>query len=265
MLEGFLALPIWLIALISISVPLVIVIPVVKLILSARIRPEGDDTEGLVAVFGFIGTVFALLLAFVIVNVWSDQVSAQNTLFAETATLKFIIEEAQAFDPKLTPIMKGLTLNYLDAVSKYEVDTRAPSGGDPRAEAAFRKIIDAFKFLKQSLEGNDDLASEAAVVVDQAKQLIFNRADRVSRASGSLNGMTTLICVILALLTVLSMALLPAPSRRWVKWVQSLGVATAVGLVMSLVFYMSSDAYSQKVEHEQIDLLEQIFDKPALK
>ncbi|MBJ7460822.1 MAG: DUF4239 domain-containing protein [Ilumatobacteraceae bacterium] len=265
MLEGFLALPIWLIVLISISVPLVVVIPVVKLILSARIRPEGDDTEGLVAVFGFIGTVFALLLAFVIVNVWSDQVSAQNTLFDETATLKFVIEEAQTFDPKLTPIMKGLTLNYLDAVSKYEVDTRAPSGGDPRAEAAFRKIIDAFKFLKQSLEGNDDLASEAAVVVDQAKQLIFNRADRVSRASGSLNGMTTLICVILALLTVLSMALLPAPSRRWVKWVQSLGVATAVGLVMSLVFYMSSDAYSQKVEHEQIDLLEQMFDKPALK
>ena len=119
--------------------------------------------------------------------------------------------------------------------------------------------------MKQTLEGNDDLASEAAVVVDQAQQLIFNRADRVSRASGSLNGMTTLICIILALLTVLSMALLPAPSRRWVKWVQALGVATAVGLVMSLVFYISSDAYSQEVEHEQIDLLEQLFEKSAPK
>ena len=96
MLEGFLALPIWLIALISIGVPIVIVIPIVKLILSTRIRNEGDDTEGLVAVFGFIGTVFALLLAFVIVNVWNDQVSAQDTLFAETATLKFVIEEAQS-------------------------------------------------------------------------------------------------------------------------------------------------------------------------
>jgi hypothetical protein len=265
MLEGFLALPVWLIVLISVGVPVAIVIPVVQAVLNTRIRTEGDDTEGLVAVFGFIGTAFALLLAFVIVNVWSDQVSAQNTLFNETSTLKFVIEEAQAFDPKLTPIMKGLTLNYLDAVSKYEVDARAPSGGDPRAEAAFRKIIDAFKFLKQSLEGNDDLASEAAVVVDQAKQLIFNRADRVSRASGSLDGVTTLICLILALLTVLSVALLTAPSRRWIKWAQTLGVATAVGLVMTLVFYMSSDAYSQKVEHEQIDLLEQLFDKPAPK
>ena len=257
MLDGFLAFPIWLIALISIGVPIVIVIPIVKLILSTRIRNEGDDTEGLVAVFGFIGTVFALLLAFVIVNVWNDQVSAQDTLFAETATLKFVIEEAQAFDPKLTPIMKGLTLNYLDAVSKYEVDARAPSGGDPRAEAAFRKIIDAFKFLKQSLEGNDDLASEAAVVVDQAKQLIFNRADRVSRASGSLNGMTTLICVILALLTVLSVALLTAPSRRWIKWVQSMGVAVAVGLVMSLVFYIASDDYTRKAEDDLIKRVEQ--------
>jgi predicted exporter len=103
------------------------------------------------------------------------------------------------------------------------------------------------------------------VIVDQATQLIFNRADRVSRASGSLNGMTTLICIILALLTVLSMALLPAPSRRWVKWVQAFGVATAVGLVMALVFYISSDAYSQEVEHEQIDLLEQLFEKSAPK
>lgn len=265
MLEGFLALPIWLIVLISIGVPVVIVIPVVQGVLNTRIRTEGDDTEGLVAVFGFIGTSFALLLAFVIVNVWSDQVAAQNTLFNETSTLKFVVEEAQAFDPKLSPIMKGLTLNYLDAMSKYEVDARAPSGGDPRAEAAFRKIIDAFKFLKQSLEGKDDLASEAAVVVDQATQLIFNRAHRVSRASGSLDGITTLICIILALLTVLSVALLTSPSRRWIKWVQTLGVATAVGLVMTLVFYMSSDAYSQKVEHEQIDLLEQLFEKPALK
>ena len=128
MLEGFLALPVWLIVLISVGVPIVIVIPVVQGVLTTRIRTEGDDTEGLVAVFGFIGTSFALLLAFVIVNVWSDQVAAQNTLFNETSTLKFVVEEAQSFDPKLAPIMKGLTLDYLDAMSKYEVDARAPSG-----------------------------------------------------------------------------------------------------------------------------------------
>jgi hypothetical protein len=69
--------------------------------------------------------------------------------------------------------------------------------------------------------------------------------------------MTTLVCIVLALLTVLTMALLPAPSRRWIKWVQSLGVAISVGLVMSLVFYIASDDYTRKAEDEQIKRVEQ--------
>ena len=68
--------------------------------------------------------------------------------------------------------------------------------------------------------------------------------------------MTTLVCVVLALLTVLTMALLPAPSRRWIKWVQSLGVAISVGLVMSLVFYIASDDYTRTAEDDQIKRVE---------
>ena len=43
------------------------------------------------------------------------------------------------------------------------------------------------------------------------------------------------------------MALLPAP-RRWVKWVQTLAVAVAVavGLVMSLVFYIASGGHQTR-------------------
>ena len=131
MLEGFLAFPLWLIVLISIGTPVVIVIPIVKAIFNARIQAEGDDTEGLVAVFGFIGTAFTLLLAFIIVNVWSGQVSAQNILFDETTTLESIIVETRAFDPKLAPVMKGLTIDSLESVRKYEIDTDPPAGGDP--------------------------------------------------------------------------------------------------------------------------------------
>ena len=91
------------------------------------------------------------------------------------------------------------------------------------------------------------------------KQLVHDRENTVSRnsASGSLDGMTTLICIVLALLTVLTMALLPTPSRRWIKWMQSVGVAVAVGLVMSLVFYIGSDDFTRKAESEQIKRVEQ--------
>lgn len=257
MLEGFLAFPLWLIVLISIGVPVLLVIPVVKAIFNARIQAEGDDTEGLVAVFGFIGTAFTLLLAFIIVNVWSDQVSAQNILFDETTTLESIIVETRAFDPKLAPVMKGLTIEYLENVRKYEIDTTAPAGGDPRAEEAFEKLLEEFNILEKDLESDDNKKAEAQIILEEVKQLVDDRENRVSSASGSLDGMTTLVCIVLALLTVLTMALLPAPSRRWIKWVQSLGVAISVGLVMSLVFYIASDDYTRKAEDEQIKRVEQ--------
>ncbi len=256
MLEAFLAFPLWLIVLISIGVPVAIVIPVVKAIFNARIQAEGDDTEGLVAVFGFIGTAFTLLLAFIIVNVWSEQVSAQNILFDETITLESIIVETRAFDPKLAPSIKGLTIDYLESVRKYEIDTDPPAGGDPRAGVAFEKLLEEFNILEKDLE-SDNKKAAAQIILEEVKQLVDDRENRVSSASGSLDGMTTLVCIILALLTVLTMALLPAPSRRWIKWVQSLGVAVAVGLVMSLVFYIASDAYTRNAEDEQIRRVEQ--------
>jgi uncharacterized membrane protein len=68
---------------------------------------------------------------------------------------------------------------------------------------------------------------------------------------------TTVVCVVLALLTAVAMALLPAPRRR-VKWVQSLGVAVAVGLVISLVFYIASDTYTKEAEDLQIQRIEAV-------
>lgn len=257
MLEGFLAFPLWLIVLISIGIPVLLVIPVVKAIFNARIQAEGDDTEGLVAVFGFIGTAFTLLLAFIIVNVWSDQVSSQNILFDEITTLESIIVETRAFDPKLVPAVKGLTIKYLENMRKYEVDTTPPVGGDPRAEAAFEELLEEFKILVRDLKSDDETAAEVQIVLEEEKQLIHDRQNRVNSASGSLDGMTTMVCIILALLTVLTMALLPVPSRRWIKWVQSMGVAVAVGLVMSLVFYIASDDYTRKAEDDLIKRVEQ--------
>ena len=111
--------------------------------------------------------------------------------------------------------------------------------------------------LEKDLESDDNKKAEAQIILEEVKQLVDDRENRVSSASGSLDGMTTLVCIILALLTVLTMALLPAPSRRWIKWVQSLGVAVSVGLVMSLVFYIASDDYTRKAEDEQIRRVEQ--------
>jgi glucan phosphoethanolaminetransferase (alkaline phosphatase superfamily) len=79
----------------------------------------------------------------------------------------------------------------------------------------------------------------------------------VNKASAELESIFTLILVLLALLTVISVALLPSRSSTWVKWAQSIGVALSVGLVLSLVFYVASDRFIRSAEQEQIHRVEE--------
>jgi hypothetical protein len=260
MLEAFLSLPPLFIVLICIGLTLVVVVPVVLAVLKGYIKLEQRDTDGQVAVFSFIGTAFTLLLAFIIVNVWSDQSAAQTTLFGETTTLESIILETRAFDPNLAPKVKELVLDYLEDVRKYEIDMTPPSGGDPRTEKAFEKLLEEFNVLEKDIEADAQKKAEAQTMLEEVNKIVDLRDKRVDSPSGTLDGMTTLVCVVLALLTVLAMALLPAPSHPWIKWYQSLGVALAVGIVVSLVFFIASDAYTHRAEDEQFTRVEKSLD-----
>ena len=253
MLATFLALPLPLIVLICVLVPVLVVTPIVLRVSNADVTAESDaGYEGLVALFGFVGTAFALLLAFIIVNVQTEQSAAQATLFSETSTIETMLKEIKAFDPKLTAEVKGLVLDYLELMRVHEIDVRPPTGGDPRAEEAFEKILIRLDKLEKDTPGG-----EAETVLAEAEKFTELRNTRVDLPSGTLDGTTTVVCVVLGLITAMVMALLPAP-RRWVKWVQSFGVAVSVGLVMSLVFHIASDAYTESAEDQQIRRIEQV-------
>jgi hypothetical protein len=246
MLDGFLALPLPLIVLISVGIPVMVVIPIVRLVRNSHVTTEGDHFDGLVALFGFIGTAFALLLAFIIVNVQGDQVSAETSLFSETSSMESILKQTKAYDPSLIPQVKPMILDYLEKMRRNEIDATPPIGGDQQAEAAFSAILTLYDKLDAADPGDDGQA-----LFDEVAKLADLRDSRVDTPPGTLDGVTTVVCVLLALLTAIVMALLPAP-RRWVRWAQALGVAVAVGLVMSLVFYIASDAYTLDSENIQM-------------
>jgi hypothetical protein len=252
-LATFLGLPVGLIVLISLLVPVAIAVPITMKVSNAHVTSgEGFGYEGLISLFGFVGTAFALLLAFIIVNVQREQVSAQSNLFHETSTLESVLEETKEFDPGLVPEVKSMILDYLTVMRANEIAQTPAIGGDPQAEAAFTKILARFDKLAKGSPGD-----AANAVLAEANKLVEIRNLRVDAPAGSLDQTVTVIGVTLALITAAVMALLPAP-RRWVKWVQSLGVAVSVGLVLSLVFYLASDGYTKKSEDLQIASVEQI-------
>jgi len=261
MIESFLTLSPALIISICVLVPIVFAGIITALILKKKIKSSEDDSTVLSPLVGFTGTAFTLLLAFVIVNVWSDQVAKQDVLFAEMTTIENILIESKVIDPVFAPKLKEKVLEYMDDVVKYEIDQKPPVGGDAKTEATFEEALVLIDKLEKELSSDPTKAAEAQSFFEETREWIQDRELRVNKSNAELDTTFTFILIFLALLTVLSVALLPSTTLAWAKWTQSLGTATAVGLVMSLVFYIASDSFTKEAEEQQVIRIEQALAK----
>ena len=261
MLSEFLSIhPIAIIA-ISVAVPMLISVPLVILILKKKIKTSDGDQVVLGPLVDFTGIAFALLLTFVTVNVWSDQQSKQEVLFAEMATIENILIEVKIIAPNYTPELKEKVLQYMDDVVRYEIDKDAPIGGDPETEATFEEILLIIDGMERELAADPATAAEAASLFEETREWISDREIRVNKADAELDDTFTALLLSLALLTILSVSLMPSPTRAWVKWVQTLGTAATVGLVMGLVFYIASDSFTREAEEQQVLRIEEAISK----
>jgi hypothetical protein len=261
MIESFLTLSPALIISICVLVPIVFAGIITALILKKKIKSSEDDSTVLSPLVGFTGTAFTLLLAFVIVNVWSDQVAKQDVLFAEMTTIENILIESKVIDPVFAPKLKEKVLEYMDDVVRYEIDQKPPVGGDAKTEATFEEALVLIDKLEKELSSDPTKAAEAQSFFEETREWIQDRELRVNKSNAELDTTFTFILIFLALLTVLSVALLPSTTLAWAKWTQSLGTATAVGLVMSLVFYIASDSFTKEAEEQQVIRIEQALAK----
>jgi hypothetical protein len=264
MIESFLGLSPLLIISICVIVPIVFSGAITTLILKKKIKSSEDDATVLSPLVGFTGTAFTLLLAFVIVNVWSDQVAKQDVLFAEMTTVENILIEAKIIDPVFAPKLKEKVLEYMDDVVKYEIDQKPPIGGDAKTEATFEEVLVLIDELEKELSSDPTKAAEAQSFFEETREWVQDRELRVNKSNAELDTTFTFILIFLALLTILSVALLPSTTLAWAKWTQSLGTATAVGLVMSLVFYIASDSFTKEAEEQQVIRIEEALAKTPI-
>jgi hypothetical protein len=252
MLEQFLSLSPAAILAASVALPILIAVPLVVLVLNRTIPTSDADAGVLLPMVGFVGTAFSLLLAFVIATVWSAQTGTQALLFAETTTLEDILIEVKAIAPERAPELKTSALAYLDLMREREVDATAPSGGDPAAERAFEATLRLLQQVSAALGADPVRQAQAAGFFDETRRWIQAREVRVNTPTTQLDAVMTWVLLLLALMTVVSVALLPSTATVFAKWAQTIGVALTVGIAMFLVFYISSRAYTQAAEDQQI-------------
>ena len=252
MLGYMLSLGPFAIVVICVILPNLLAVPVVAAVLGRRITLSEADAIVLAPAVGFIGTSFSLLLAFVTVTVWSDQTAGQQVLFNEITTIENVLVQSKTIVPEKATALKASALKYLDSMREREIDGKPPMGGDPATERLFEEALQTINQMEKAISVDPSRQAEATAFFNEAREWIQDREERVNKPLAELDQMIIGILICLALLTVLSVAVLPSTTTVWAKWVQTVGVATTVGLVMSLVFYIASQSFTRQAEDEKI-------------
>jgi hypothetical protein len=233
-------------------VPNLIAVPIVMAIRQGWIASSDGDATVLGPTVGFIGTSFALLLTLLMVSIWSDQTATQKELFDEMTTIQSMLIEARTVAPDRAAALKSSALKYVDLMKERELDATTPTGGDPAVQRAFEETLRVIHDFEKTIVSDPQRAADAQGFLEDTRQWTEDREERVNKPSGQLDVIMVSVLNVLAIFTVVSIALLPSTTSAWAKWVQTLGTATTVGLGMFLVFYISSHAFLKDGEDQQI-------------
>ncbi|EFL15811.1 hypothetical protein [Streptomyces sp. C] len=80
----------------------VIVLALVGSVLATRFFPvlaAGENNDMVGVVLGMFGAIYGIILAFVIVNLWTDLQTAETVVAAEASAVSQIVRDAEAFPP----------------------------------------------------------------------------------------------------------------------------------------------------------------------
>jgi len=260
-MDTFLGFPTWLIIGICVLVPVVVCLIIVPLVISGKYKTQAEDDSVIGPSAAFLGTAFTLLLAFVIVNVWSAESAREEALFREFSQVEDIMLEVSVIDPAMEKEFHDSLQTYVNSLIAKEIEVSPPIGGDDETNNEFQDFLKVVDKSQVELSADKTKATEANGLFTEVQQLISERQTRVNSGGAHLDVIFVAIMALLGLMTVILVSLLPATSSKKSKWVQSLSVAITTGLIMSMVFYISSVGYSHRAEQGQIERILELFNR----
>lgn len=160
-----------------------------------------NDLSNLSSYTGAIATIYTLIIAFIIVEVWSQFNSISTFLASESKALTSIWNYTDYLnDKKIDSKMRKALVEYVKAVTTREKDKAAigERSKHPSKElVSILRVIDSVKF-------NDD--RDAAVfpnLVDSFESLSSSRSERIDASTNRIPPFLSLLFQVLSVLTLL--------------------------------------------------------------
>lgn len=218
-------------ALALIYIGVAVVLTLAAIALAQRFVPQWRDEEAsdkTVGVVAMVMTLFALVLAFLIVNLYSGYEGAANDVGTEANSLSSIVTDVYRFPAREHQLMDAAVARYVREVRTREFPMLRNGQADPKAQAYLSAIFDTLGHYSPTTSSQVAFYRDTS---DDLERLATERNDRLDAASASIPGPLLGLLILLAVLTLLTAVLVRTRSYG-LDLVLCLSIAAVVGAGM---------------------------------
>jgi hypothetical protein len=192
-----------------------------------RTRRRGGHNEVLVPLFLTAGTLYAVLLAFVVIDAWASYEAAKHNAAEEASTLATMYRQTAGMPDSERGTMRPIIRNYTEAVIKDEWPVQAASGGaSPKARSYVVAFYRTFGQLKP-----DVAKSPISLEFLHAFSIVIaDRNRRTLQANEELPGVLWAGLIVGAVIVVV-MSFVPYMESGWAHFLMS-GLMTLLILTL---------------------------------
>lgn len=199
-------------------------------VLESDVRSRTGSTVA--TVLGVVAALYAVLVAFVIVNEWQTYDEVNGNVSNEAATLAGIYYSARTLPEPASSHIQTQVLRYARSVLCDELPRLRDSGRSAKAtrdhlEVLFREIA--------TTHANDPHSPFHDVMAQQAAQLAGDRRDRIDSVGTAVPGLLIIVIVASSVVLVAVASCLDTQHRRW-HYVLTGAVTVVVALNLTVIF-----------------------------
>jgi hypothetical protein len=209
---------------------------VVAVWLVRRHAPSVADASGAGVssqVLGALTTVYAIVLALVVVSLYSDHVDASDTASREATALAQVVRDVQILPAQQTAAIDGAVRRYAEAVVEREWPAMRDGGDSEEAWLELRAIYTALQGVEPQAPAEVAFYEDA---VQRLGDVVAARRQRLDAADGSLPASFEAV-LFAGSLVVIGYAILASSRIRWhhLATVLAVTVLIACSILLAMV------------------------------
>ena len=224
----------WLVAVAVIGVPALAVLAQHLLRQRAPSLVGGEQNEAAGFLGAVVAVVYAIIVGFMVITLWDQYVSADDTVHTETVNLRDVAEFSGAFGPASQNRIRDLVAQYSDSVATVEWKEMARGEDSPVTQNDLDQLVTAVQRLRVRNLSDEGFLGTMLTQIDEVGEA---RQQRLDLSDQNIPALLWLV-VILASGVTLAFCLLLGIQNAGLHYTMVASVAILIGASLVLILLM---------------------------